>query len=216
MSQIYTDYNQEYVQFIKKCLIHSCKTLYMDSVEKNWESVFQVHHSMVMYYLHLSTNFQMVISNHRPIANYSHNELATEYKYMSFQEFIDNEMKDATENDIRLFTNSMKDWSFVFKMNKKYKTDIALRTLKNHIAYVTNLSVNKLAIPQQYFSIDEQIVMYYMIDALPYFEFVNENAHYLYNDTNEDACPDVTAFKLHERSTIQQINEHIRGTTYGV
>jgi len=214
MSQIYTRYNPEYVQFIKKCLIRSCKTLYVDSEEKNWETVFYVHHSMLMYYLHLSTNFQMVISNHKPTAAYRHHELATEYNYMSFQEFIDNEMSNATANDFRLFTNSMNDWSFVFKLNQKYKTDIALRTLKNHIVYVTNLYINKVAIPHQYFSIDEQNVMDYMIDTIPYFEFVNENAHYLYNDTNEDACPNVTAFKLLEKHIIQNMREHVRSTAY--
>lgn len=195
-----TQYDSEFVHFIKTVLINSCYVEYCRQINiyfntgigdetpeyryalinyKNekrfWDAVFGKVHDLFMYYLHLSTDFQNVLIN-QPKITYEQSQLTSTYPQLSFQDYIDdsvNFLKVGYREYVN-FTKSMQDTKFKVKMVDRYKIDAENRILKNHLIYIIHLQLAKNLGNSNYFTEEERDTMNIMINAIPYFEHINK------------------------------------------
>jgi hypothetical protein len=198
-SNVYTVENQEY----RKALI-----CYKNEI-RIWEKVFVKVHDLFIYYLHLSTNFQNVLTN-QPKLTYEQSQLASTYCPLSFQDYIDesvNFLKVGYREYVN-FTKSMQNAKFKEKMVEKYKIDAETRILKNHIIHIIQLHLAKNIGNSKYFTDQEQNVMDSMINAIPYFEHMNKTKGS--NRTMEIGVSNTfTTFTTLEQRVFEKINNII-------
>jgi hypothetical protein len=141
-----------------------------------WDKVFTDDtHDLLLYYLYLSTDPTRLLASPYLIT-YSQNRVAQVYKhYPSFQDFIDSNIsfQKIGASEYQKFTVSMQDSSFKNKMIDKYTFDSELKTLKNHLMYVVQLSVRRDMLDTFTHAEAEDIDL--MIDAVPYFVHIAKN-----------------------------------------
>ena len=208
----------------KSCLLtaHEIEHNYKTMLESNktnieiWEKVFNKNHDLLKYYLHLTTNFQNILSE-TPLIYYNQTQLANVYKQTTFQEFIDkieDEKKQYNDNS-NTFMNSMKKKNFKDKMVELYHSETRENTLKNHLVYIIKLHISKQLGKTQFFTDEEQQDIDVMINAVPYFEHISKNG-WTIEEINLgtiyhgiDTTPKTYLFRTLELRILQQINKSL-------
>jgi hypothetical protein len=241
-TKVETMYTSEYIHFIKTCIINACYMEYCNQIyEKScllkaheidndyktlletfnndieiWEKVFNKNHDLIRYYLHLTTNFQNILSEIN-IIYYNENQLANVYVQTTFQEYIDNiidiDNEYVTKDDHKHFMNSMKNQNFKDRMIEIYKKESYQNTLKNRLVYIIKLQISNQLGKSKFFTDEEKADIDIMINAVPYFEHISKNGWTL-EEINLgtiyhgiDTTPKIYLFRTVELRVLQQINK---------
>ena len=168
--------NVEYIEFIKKFLIHK---LYLDYTYTQtqtetdiWNEVFNKNRAVLKYHLQLSkstkTNANVTKTNNQ----------ADIYKDKTFQDYIDETINIQTINQVHYqeFIKSMKDESFKRNFQNKYEDYITETKVKNHLIYIVQLiikSQNQNQDRRQYYTETEEYEMDTSLNIIPYLEYVS-------------------------------------------
>lgn len=241
-SKVETMYSSDYIHFIKTFLINSCYMEYCNQIYERsclltaheidhnyktmlesynndidiWERVFNKNYDLILYYLHLTTNYQNIL-NETPLIYYNQTQLANVYKQTTFQEFIDKieEQKNQYNHINNKFMNSMKNKNFKDKMVELYHSETRTNTLKNHLVYIIKLHISKQLGKTQFFTDEENNDIDIMINAVPYFEHLSENG-WTIEEINLgtiyhgiDTTPKTYLFRTVELRILQQINKSL-------
>ena len=208
-----TNHTVEYIKFIRDYLVNECYNIIRresitltDDSNKNWDNVFNKVHKLLMYYHHIS---KKII--------YAPYQTATEYKYLSFPEFVDNKIgiNSVTDADYRFFIKSMSDSVFTYNLNQQYNNHNSLQMVKNHVIYMVDLHIRGEKVNDSiYFSLEERRILHDVLNAIPFLEYVSVNAYKLYNDDVENGSPFDVAFNILEKDVLQMIHANLYLTSY--
>ena len=216
--KITTEYTNDYIKFIKNSLIYLCYTEYCKiNNNESWNVIFNHVHPVLLYYLHLSTNFQCILLNTTPTPTSSHSHSHSHshsIPQLTFQEFINEKLNVSAMNqqDYNNFTRSMKNVEFRYNLNKQYNIDIKMKTLKNNIIHIIQLYLSKLSDELHFFSVEEELEiteMTTLYNVVPYLNFVSKNAHNLdgqNDDYTSNTNINITAFTLLEKKAMKLID----------
>jgi len=179
-----------------------------------WEKVFNKNHDLIQYYLHLTTNYQIIL-NQEQIEKITYNptQLSDLFKQITFQEYIESQLIDEYPSSHQKFSNSMQHKNFKDRMVEIYQLESYKNTLKNHLVYVIKLHISNQLGKTKYFTNEEQSDLDVMINAVPYFEFLaingwtieDINLGIIYQGLN--TTPKIYLFRTVEVRVLQQINK---------
>jgi hypothetical protein len=170
-----------------------CKAIYNDTEDnykeslidsinnKNvWDLIFNNYFELLTYYLHLSVDHLSVLGL-KEKTTYTQNRLSTIYTSITFQEYIDGQvsLEKSGPADYQTFIRSMQSPLFKEKMVEKFNVENHMKTLKNHIIYVVKLYISKQINKSTTFTETEMSDIDFMINAIPYFEFLDEKRFYM-------------------------------------
>lgn len=191
--------NAEYIEFIKKFLIHKlyldyCKQTYdMQNAQTEtdiWNEVFKKNREVLKYYLQLS-KFINTTANTTKTNTQSESDI---YKHKTFQDYIDETINIKTINQFHYqeFIKSMKDDTFKQNFQNKYEDYITETKLKNHLIYIIQSRIksqtpsNKNKNQKQYYTETEEYEMDTSLNIIPYLEYVSQQRHIQENENENE------------------------------
>jgi hypothetical protein len=171
-----------------------------------WDTVFYKAHDLLNYYLQINAIDEL---------SYPQNRSSTVYEQFTFQQFIDEKVNFQIigYREYQKFMKSMQDPIFKAKMFDKYQQDNNTKTLKNHLVYVINLYLTKQIWSSTMFSPEEEEDIDFMINAIPYFEYISQNGWSLDQIDSGEIHIDVdqpvsyVTFNALEAKVLQKINK---------
>jgi len=108
------------------------------------------------------------------------------YETETFQDYIDSSVKFESVGayDYQMFTKNMGEHNFRQNMVTKYERAMLEKTLKNHIVYVTKLTIMYYANEASYFTTNEMNDIVSFVNVIPFFEYLGSRGISL--DTLDD------------------------------
>jgi hypothetical protein len=96
------------------------------------------------------------------------------YETDTFQDYIDSVVKFGSMGayDYQMFTKYMGESNFHQNMVTKYERAMLEKTLKNHIVYVTKLTIMYYANEATYFTTNEMNDIVCFVNVIPFFEYL--------------------------------------------
>lgn len=96
------------------------------------------------------------------------------YESETFQDYIDSVVKFGSIGayDYQMFTKYMNDPSFHQNMVTKYERAMLENTLKNHIVYITKLTIMYYVNEATYFTTNEMNDVVSFVNVIPFFEYL--------------------------------------------
>lgn len=211
----------EYITFIKKCLINQCymeycNKVYEESNEKNrttnytnvlsmsihnkdfWDNVFKCDNTLFTYYLCLT----------RGTVTYSPEKTISVYEQISFQEFIDKKVdfQKIGYREYQKFLTSMKDATFKNRIIEQYKQDMESKNLKNHIIYIISLKLTSDILKTKFVTEEETADLDSSLNPISYFKYLYKGAT---TDNNDDNL-NISKFKRLEEEVHRKIRHMFR------
>lgn len=206
--------NVEYIEFIKKFLIHK---LYLDYTYTQtqtqtqtetdiWNEVFNKNRAVLKYHLQLSkstkTNANVTKTNNQ----------GDIYKDKTFQDYIDETINIQTINQVHYqeFIKSMKDESFKRNFQNKYEDYITETKVKNHLIYIVQIIIKSQNQNQnQYYTETEEYEMDTSLNVIPYLEYVSYQDHAQEDENENQEKVKTMNEKTIETMAIQAINDFL-------
>jgi hypothetical protein len=146
-----------------------------------WDKVFGKLDPLLQYYVHLLTNYKGVLDMSQRMPPYCSRRSANAYESVTFQDYIDESINVRTIGaaDYQQFIKNMALPEFNEKMTQKYTENSIHKVVKNHFIYVVNLhvlkSVRRLRLVNMSYQEEEDMDM--RMDAIPYFNLLNERGY---------------------------------------
>lgn len=182
----HTEYNTEYVKFIKTFIANTCYIKYCLTISqtnnsdefrkmqlmenKNDEDIWK----KIMNEMHLPIKYLTLLYKTTAYAIPIHN--VTVFKQQTFQEYIDSliSLKTVGGYDYQRFIKSMQEEDFKNKMIDKYNETLYTNIIKNYIIYVIQLYLSQTTHSSTIFTDEEYDEMDISIDLIPYVEFLSK------------------------------------------